>query len=115
MNGGEVYLGVVISGFVGVLLININISVVFCWSLVGSYCIRFNLWWGALATGSSLGSLVSSLVSSSLLGFSGSGCRYSFTIVVLKLVGPLGSCTLHISLLILSNLSGPVHLLLYLV
>src|SRR6266702_2946346 len=108
MNGGEVYLGVVISGFVGVLLININISVVFCWSLVGGCHVCFDLWWGALAAGSSLGSSVGfsvgslvgslvgswvgslvgssvgSLVSSSSLGFFGSGCRYSFIIVVLK-------------------------------
>src|SRR5438445_255260 len=52
---------------------------------------------------------------SSFLGSSGSGYRYGFTAMVLKLVGPLGSCTLYISPLIPSNLNRPVHLPLYLV
>jgi len=110
---------------------NINISTVFCWSLVGSRCIRFDLWRGALAASSSLGSSVSSSVNSSVnswvgslvgssinsssLGFFGLGYRYGFTIVVLKSVGPLGSCTLHVSLSIPSNLNGLVHLPLCLV
>src|SRR6266704_1333079 len=119
VNGGEVYLGVVISGFVGVSLININISAVFCWSLVGGYYVRFNLRRGALAASSLLsswvGSSVGSLISSSSLGFSSSSCRYSFTVVVLKSVGPLGNCTLYVSPSIPSNLNGPVHLLLCLV
>src|ERR1700733_8035389 len=38
VNGGEVCLGIVISGFVGVSLMNINTSAVFCWSLVGGCC-----------------------------------------------------------------------------
>jgi len=58
--------------------------------------------------------LVSSLVSS-LVGSSGSGYRYSFTAVVLKLVGPLGSYTLYVSPLIPRNLDGLVHLPLCLV
>ena len=53
--------------------------------------------------------------SGSLLGSSGLGCRYGFTVVVLKLVGPLGSYTLYISLIILSNLNRPVYLPLCLV
>ena len=122
MNNSEVCSGVIISGFIGVLLININIFAVFCWSLVSGCHICFNLRRGALAAssslsssvgssvGSSVSSLVSSLVSSSLLGSSSSGYRYSFTIVVLKSVGPLGNCTLHVSLLIPSNLNKPVHL-----
>ena len=62
--------------------------------------------------------LVSSLVNflvSSLVGSSSLGYRYSFTTIVLKLVGPLGSYTLYISLLILSNLNRLVHLPLCLV
>ncbi len=134
VNGGEVYLGVVISGFVGVSLININTSAVFCWSLVGGYYVRFNLRRGALAASSLVGSLVSSLVSSSvsslvgslvsslvgslsisLLSFFRLSYRYSFTAVVLKLVGPLSNYTLYISLPILSNLNRPVYLPLCLV
>ena len=60
-------------------------------------------------------SSVNSSVSSSSLGFSSLGYRYSFTVVVLKLVGPLRSYTLYISLLILGNLNGLVHLPLCLV
>src|SRR6266568_874298 len=102
INNGKVYSGVVISGFVRVSLININTSTVFCWSLVNSHYVRFDLRRGALATSSSLGSSVSSLVGSSVsswvgssvsslvnsssLGSSGLGYRYSFTIVVLKSV-----------------------------
>ena len=77
---------------------------------------------GAVVISSLVNSLVSSLVSSldssssnSLLGSSSLGYRYSFTIMVLKLVGLLGSYTLYISLLIPSNLNRPVHLLLCLV
>jgi len=64
VNSGEVYSGVVISGFIGVSLMNINIFAVFCWSFVGSYYICFNLWRSVLAAGSSLGSSVGSSVSS---------------------------------------------------
>jgi len=67
-----------------------------------------------------VGFLVGSLVgfldgsfSSSLLGSSSLGYRYSFTVIVLKLVGLLGSYTLYISLLILSNLNRLVYLPLY--
>jgi len=67
-------------------------------------------------------SLVSSLVgflvsssSSSLLGSPGLGYRYSFTAIVLKSVGPLGSYILYISLLIPSNLNRLVYLPLCLV
>src|SRR6266581_329432 len=103
------------SGFVGLSLINISIFAVFCWSLVNSHYIRFDLRRGTLAAGSLVGSLVgssvSSLISSSIgslvssssgssLGFSGSGCRYNFIIVVLKLVGPLVNYTLYVSPLI---------------
>jgi len=80
---------------------NINTSAMFYWDFVSDCYIRFNLWGGTLAAGS----LVSS---SSSLGY-----RYGFTAVVLKLVGPLGSYILYISLLIPSNLNGLVHLLLY--
>ena len=132
------YLGVIILGFVRVSLININTSTVFCWSLIGSHHIRFNLWQGALAAGfsasssvsssvssyigssvsssvgsyvgSSIGSSVGSSAGSSSLDSSSSGYWYSFTVVVLKLVGPLGSCTLHISPWILSSLNKLVHL-----
>ena len=108
------------------LLININISTVFCWSLVSGRYVCYNFRQGILAASSLVGFLVGSLVSSlvgslvsssfsSLLGSSGLGYRYSFTAVVLKLVGPLGSCTLYISPLIPSNLNRPVHLPLYLV
>ncbi len=44
VNSGVVYLEVVVLGFVGVSLMDINISVVFCWSLVGSCYVCFNLW-----------------------------------------------------------------------
>ena len=117
MNSSKVYLEVVILGFIKVLLMNINMSVVFCWSLVGSYYIRFNFRRGVLAVGSSVGSLVNSLVdffftssSASLLGFSGLSYRYGFTAMVLKLVNLLESCTLYISPSILSNLNGLIHL-----
>jgi len=110
------------------LLININISAIFCWDFISDYCVRFNLWRGIVVVSflvdslvsslvnSSVGSLVSSLNSSffsSLLGSSGLGYRYGFTIIVLKLVGPLGSYILYISPLIPSNLNGPVYLPLY--
>ena len=95
---------------------------VFCQSLVSGRHVCFNFRWGVLAAsslvsslvGSSVGSLVGSSSSSSL-GSSSSGYRYGFTTIVLKLVGPLGSYTLYISLLILSNLNRLVHLPLYLV
>ena len=74
---------------------------------IGDYRVRFDLQGGALATSS----LVSSLVSSS----SSLGYRYSFTAMVLKLVGLLGSCTLYASPLILSNLNRLVYLPLCLV
>ena len=99
---------------VGVLLMNINMFAVFCWSLVSSRHIRFDLRRGALVAGSlassSVGSSVGSLAGSSSLDSSSSGCRYGFTVVVLKSVGPLGYCTLYISPLILSNLNRPVYL-----
>jgi hypothetical protein len=119
-----------ILGFIGVSLININTSTVFYWNLIGSYRIYYNFWRGTLAAGSLVnslvgslvGSLVSSLVSSlvgssstSLLGSSSLSYRYSFTAIVLKLVGLLGSYTLYISLLIPSNLNRLVYLPLYLV
>src|SRR6266581_4108640 len=66
VNSGEVCSGVVISGFVGVLLMNINTSAVFYWSLVSGCHVRFDLWRGALAAGSLLSSSVSSLVGSSV-------------------------------------------------
>ena len=92
------------------------------WNLISNHYIRFNFQQGVLGASSSVSSLVdfsvsssvSSLVSSSSLGSSSSGYRYSFTVVVLKSVGLLGSCTLYISLTILSNLNGLVYLLLYL-
>src|SRR5947207_2206783 len=40
----------------------------------------------------------------------GSSSRYGLTTVVLKLVGLLGSYTLHVSFLRLINLNRPVHL-----
>ena len=119
------------SGFVKILLININISAVFCWSLVSGYYIRFDLRRGALAAGSLasssagslvgslagslISSLVSSLISSPASSLVGLGCKYGFTVMVLKLIGPFISCTLYISPSILSNLYRPVHLPLYLV
>src|SRR6266702_4950169 len=57
VNSNKVCSGVVISGFVKVLLININISTVFCWSLVSNYYVRFDLWRGVLAASSLLSSL----------------------------------------------------------
>ena len=48
----------------------------------------------------------------SVAGCSSLGYRYSFTIVVLKLVDLLGSCTLQVSLSIPSNLNRLVYLLL---
>ena len=102
------------SGFVGVSLMNINIFIVFYWNLINSYYICFSCWWGVLAASFLIGSLVSFFFGSSL-GSSSLGCRYSFTTVVLKSVGPLNSCTLYVSLLILSNLNRLVHLLLCLI
>jgi len=87
VNGNVVYPEVIVLGFVGVLLMDINTSAVFCWSLVGnhyvrfdfrqgilavsssigfsvSYYICFNLQWGVLVTSSLVGSLVGSSVSS---------------------------------------------------
>jgi hypothetical protein len=131
INGGEVYLRIVMSGFVRVLLMNINIFAVFCWSLVGSCYVYFDLWRGASAAGSLAGSSasflvsflagslasssVSSLVNSLASSLVGSGCRYGFTVVVLKSVGLFINCTLHVSLSIPSNLYRPVHLPLCLV
>jgi hypothetical protein len=43
VNGGEVYSEAAISGFVKVLLININTSAVFYWSLIGGRRVHFNL------------------------------------------------------------------------
>jgi len=99
---------VIVLGFVKLLLININISAIFYWDFISNYYIRFNLWGGTLAASSLVGSLVGSLVSSSSLGY-----RYNFITMVLKLVGPLGSYTLYISLLIPSSLNRPVYLPLY--
>ena len=147
MNSSVVYLKVIVLGFIGVSLININTSTVFYWSLISSYYIHFNLQQGTLAisssvnssvshyihfnlrrgtliTSSSVGSSVSSLISSQIsssvgssstssLGSSSSSYRYSFTTVVLKSIGPLGSYTLYISLSIPSSLNKPVHLPLY--
>ena len=127
VNSSRVYLEVIILDFVRVLLMNINISIIFCQSLVGSRYICFNFWRGVLATDSLAGSLagssvgflagflagflVGSLASSSV----GLDYRYSFTAMVLKSVGLLGNYTLYISPLILSNLNRLVHLPLYLV
>ena len=116
-----VYPGVIISGFVRVLLININTSTVFYQSLIGSRRVYFNLWRGILAAGSLASSLASSLVgslasflaSSLVSSLAGLGYRYSFTAMVLKSVGLLGSYTLYIFLSILSSLNGPVYLPLY--
>ena len=105
-------------------MININMSIMFCRNLISNRYIYFNFRRGILAAGSLVsslvgslvGSLVSSLVSSSssfLLG--SSSYRYSFTTIVLKLVGLLGSYTLYISLIILSNLNRLFYLPLYLV
>jgi len=102
----------------------------FCCDFVGSRYVHFNLWGGIIAAssliGSSVSSLFSSLVSSlvgslvsslvsSLVGSFGLGYRYSFTAIVLKLVGPLGSYILYISLLIPSSLNRLVYLPLCLV
>ena len=110
---------------------NINISIVFCQSLISNYYICFNLQQGILAASSLASFLVSSLVgflASSLASFSVSslasflvsssvslGYRYSFTTIVLKSVGLLNNYILHISLLILSNLNRLIHLPLCLV
>ena len=94
---------------------NINISIVFCQNLISSRYIYFNYQQGVLATGSLVSSLVGSFSSSLSLGSSSSGYRYSFTAMVLKLVGLLSSYTLYISLLILSNLNRLVYLPLYLI
>jgi len=97
---------------------NINTSAMFYWDFISNYYVRFNLWGGTLVASFLVSFLVSSLVGSlvsSLLGFSSLGYRYSFTTIVLKLVGPLGSYTLYISPLILSNLNRLVYLLLCLV
>src|SRR6266568_7921447 len=64
VNNNGVYSGVVVLGFVGLSLINISISVVFYWSFVSGYCVRFDLWRGALAASPSVGSLISSSVGS---------------------------------------------------
>ena len=119
------HLRVIVLGFIRLLLININTSAMFYWDFISNHYIRFNLQRGTVvvsslvnsSVSSSVGSSVSSLVSSlnsssssSLLGSSSLGYRYSFTIVVLKLVGPLGSYTLYISPLIPSNLNRLVHL-----
>ena len=124
------HLRVIVLGFVRLLLININTSTMFCWDFISNHYVRFNLWRDIVVISSLVNSLVSSLVgslvsslvsflnsssSSSLLGSSSLDYRYSFTVVVLKLVSPLGSCTLHVSLLILSNLNRLVHLPLCLV
>ena len=102
----------------------------FCCDFIGDYYIYFNLQRSTVVISSLVNSLVSFLVgslinslvsslngssSSSLLGSSSLGYRYSFTVVVLKSVGLLGSYTLYISLLILNNLNRPVYLLLCLV
>ena len=117
MNGGIVYLEVIILGFIRVSLININISAVFCQSLISSHYIHFNFQRGIPATSSLVSSLVSSSISSlvsssssSLLSSSSLGYRYSFTTIVLKSVGLLGSYTLYISLSIPSNLNRLVYL-----
>jgi len=122
INGGKVYLEVIVFGFIRLLLININISVMFCYDFVGSHYVCFDLWGGIVATGSLVSSLVSSLFGSSvgslvgfLVGSSGLGYRYSFTTIVLKSVGPLRSYILYISPLIPSSLNRPVYLPLYLV
>ena len=85
---------------------------------VSDCCIYFNLQGGTVATSSLVSSLVGSLVSSlvgSLVSSSSLGYRYSFTAVVLKLVGPLKSYILYISPSILSSLNSPVYLPLCLV
>ena len=105
INNNKVYSDVIILGFIRLLLININISAVFCWDFISNCYIYFNFQRGALATSS----LVSSFFGS-LLGSFSSGYRYSFTAMVLKLVGLLGSYTLYISPLIPSNLNRPVYL-----
>ena len=90
----------------------------FCQDFIGDHHVRFNLWRGIVVISSLVNSLVSSLdssSSSSLLGSSSSGYRYSFTTVILKSVGLLGSYILYISLSIPSSLNRPVHLPLYLV
>jgi len=122
VNDSKVYLEVIVSGFIRLLLININTSIMFCCNFISGCYVRFNLWGGIIAAGSLVGSLVSSLVGSlisslvnSLVSSSSLGYRYSFTAMVLKLVGPLGSYILYISPLILSSLNGLVYLLLCLV
>ena len=127
INNSKVHLEVIVSGFVRLLLININTSAIFYYNFISSYYIHFNLQGGIVAASSLVGfsvsslfsSLVGSLISSlisSLVGSSVSssslGYRYSFTTIVLKLVGPLGSYILYISPSILSSLNRPVHLLL---
>jgi len=113
VNDGEVHSRVVVLGFVGLSLMNIDTSAMFYWDFVGDRRVRFDLRRGAVVVGSLVNSSVGSLdssSSSSSLGSSGSGYRYSFTAVVLKSVGPLGSCILYISPSIPSSLNGPVHL-----
>ena len=78
VNGNVVYPEVIVLGFVGVLLMDINTSAVFCWSLISNHYIHFNFQQGALAISSSVGSLVGcyihfnfqqgTLVASSLVG-----------------------------------------------
>ena len=106
----------------------------FCQDFVNNYYIHFNLQRNIVVisslvnflvsflvsslVSSLVGSLVSSLnssSSSSLLSSSSLGYRYSFTVIVLKLVGLLGSYILYISLLILSSLNRLVYLPLCLV
>jgi len=104
---------VIVLGFVGLSLMNINTFAMFCWDFIGNYCVRFNLRRGAVVVGSLVNSLVSSLdssSSSSLLGSSGLGYRYGFTTIVLKSVGLLGSYILYISPSILSSLNRLVYL-----
>ena len=86
----------------------------FCQNFINGYYIRFDLQGGIVAASSLVSYLVSSLVSS-LVGSSSLGYRYSFTTIVLKSVGLLGSYTLYISPSILINLNGLVYLPLYLV
>ena len=83
-------------------------SAVFWRNLAGSRRSRSALRRG-LSGSSVSGSLASIGVPSSSSG-SGSLSRNGFTAVVLKSVTPLGSCTLHVSLSMLTSLNGPVYL-----
>ena len=84
----------------------------FCWNRASSYRVRSILHYSLID--SFYGSSVD-LLSLSLSSDSGLSSRYSLTTIVLKSVGPLGSCTLYVSFLRLINLNGPVYLLLWLV